>query len=232
MCWAWAGAVAIIPLATMRPAASTNAIGSREIILLSSAVGPRRVEPASGDVRTCGAGWRERCGSELAGIAPPGAAVVLSGGRVRLGWRATEVVGGRGVSSRARSARYGGKLFGFLQFFISLCAITLCGQNGSGRAGRLWYTRSPAKHSAVKLRGCERRARRGTMPCIVIVKPVDSYCRTHGFDLRCADGRRGEPAAPSIWQAKACADRAVRFSRQRSLTIRSVASGCGPCTLD
>jgi hypothetical protein len=111
----------------------------------------------------------------------------FQGGELGLDGMRRKSLAGEEFRKRRVELAAGEKLFGFLQFCISLCAITLCGQNGSGRAGRLWYTRSPAKHSAVKVRGCERRARRGTMPCIVIVKPVDadsqSMASTYGAPI-------------------------------------------------
>jgi hypothetical protein len=84
----------------------------------------------------------------------------------------------------AKETRPGEKLFGFLRFFISRCASNLCGQNGSGRAGRLWYTRSPAKTLGEALvRAADRAPVRGTMPCIVFRLQIDAEVSKHGFDL-------------------------------------------------
>jgi hypothetical protein len=55
----------------------------------------------------------------------------------------SQLVGGSGFLAMGREAPGGGKMLGFLRFFISRCAVDLCGQNGSGWAGRSWYTQSP-----------------------------------------------------------------------------------------
>jgi hypothetical protein len=101
----------------------------------------------------------------------------------------------------AEEARRGEKLFGFSRFFISRCATSLCGKNGSGGEGRLWYTRSPANHSALR-NSCGGS---WTMPCIVFGPQIGADLSKHGFDLR--------RALASAWQAKACADRVLPISR-------------------
>jgi hypothetical protein len=63
-------------------------------------------------------------------------------------------IAGLGLSATVGIACCGEKLFVFLRFCISRCEHVVCGKNGSGGAGRLWYTRSPAKHSVRRSCGC------------------------------------------------------------------------------
>jgi hypothetical protein len=113
----------------------------------------------------------------------------------------------------AKETRPGEKLFGFLRFFISRCASNLCGQNGSGRAGRLWYTRSPAKTLGEALvRAADRAPVRGTMPCIV----YGAANRRRVVEARL----RPTAALPSAGQAKAWTDRGSSNQPLRSFTIR------------
>jgi hypothetical protein len=77
-----------------------------------------------------------------------------------------KVLAAIGVLAIGSRARGGEKLFGFSRLFISRCDVDICGENGSGRAGRLWYTRAPRNMRGRRWHATGRAVWRA-MPCIV-----------------------------------------------------------------